>query len=65
MSPAPCALAMSHDQVVRSQKLTRIPTQVGCRGTADLEPSRRDHTTDYVNEQNNQADGERVAKGDR
>src|SRR6516162_4580816 len=31
MSPAPCALAISHDQVVRSQKLTHIPTQVGCR----------------------------------
>src|SRR6516162_10242057 len=31
MSPAPCALAISHDQVVRFQKLTHIPTQVGCR----------------------------------
>src|ERR1700730_12869271 len=31
MSRAPWALAMSHDQVVRSQKLTRIPTQLGCR----------------------------------
>ena len=27
--------------------------------------SKRDHGTDYVNEQNNRADGERVAKGDR
>src|ERR1700745_1766091 len=31
MSPAPCALAMMHDQHVRSQKPTCIPTQVGCR----------------------------------
>jgi hypothetical protein len=25
----------------------------------------RDHNADYVNEQDNQADGERVTKGDR
>ena len=75
MSPAPCALAISHDQVVRSQKLTCLPYPSGVsahakvfqiaiaeqrRGAAELEPSGRDHTADHVNEQDNQADGERV-----
>jgi hypothetical protein len=35
------------------------------RCTANLEPFGRNHSADYVNEHDNQGDGERVPKGDR
>jgi hypothetical protein len=38
INPAPCALAMIQDQLVRSQKPTRIPTQIGCRVRHNLQP---------------------------
>ena len=45
IKPAPCADAIRKDQIVKSLKLTRIPTHFGCRALKNLYTPKPNNTT--------------------